>query len=44
MQFDKDITGKFLELFLKLRTVIMGFEESFILNIEAVELKKLRKR
>ena len=27
MQFDKDITGKFSELFLKLRTIILSFKE-----------------
>ena len=27
MQFDKDIAGKFSELFLKLRSIILSFEE-----------------
>ena len=44
MQFDKDINGKYANIFLKLRAILLSYEEiieeSLILNIEAYELKE----
>jgi len=48
MQFDKDIEGKFSDIFLKLREIDEKLireiiKESLVLNMEANELKILRK-